>query len=381
MDYIPLDLGTVDAEDLRQDARDFIQSQAPAGWRLNPFMDWFLGAVARIAVLILVLAGQVPKAIFKDFLIRVLGLQPNAATYASGTVTVHASAAAGGTLSAGATITIDGVGFVTVADVTVSAAGTASVPVQAVLAGSGGSGLTGTTMLSAPSVTWVDSVTLDAVTLGGEDGETDDEFVDRGADLTPELSSKPILVADVAPILRADPEVYRVMVIKGLVPPSTTGVAGAITVAGMTDTGANISSDGKTRMLNLLGAGGDWIANTDPHVVDPTTNALDISYTAIVRAGADPIAAKVAINAALIARLSPLGHGIPSGGDPTEFEYDNTVRRNDLIVVAGRVDTVEHITDLKLALHGNTLATADVTLTGIAPVPTLAEANIAATVS
>jgi hypothetical protein len=357
-----------------------MQANAPAGWRINLWLDLLLGAVARMAVLILVLAGQVPKAIFKQFLITILSIPINQATVASSTVTIHASATQGGTLEAGAQIVIDGVGFVTTADTTVAAAGSTSVPVQAVLAGTAGSGLSGVSVqLSAPSVTWVETVTLDAPTTGGVDGETDDEFVNRGADEIPTLSPKMIHVDDVAPILRGDPEVHRVLVLKGFVPPSTTGVAGAVTVAPMNATGGSISSPGKTRVETTIEAG--RILQLDAHVIDPTPNAIDVAFTAKCDADQDPVVVAAAAEQAILEFLSPLGWGIPSGGQPTEWVNEPTVVRNDLFGVLYNVPGIRHVSALTLALHGNTKATADLTMTGAAPVPTTTLADILSTVT
>ena len=70
-DYIDLNL-EADPIVLRQNARDWITSQAPDGYVVDPWTDWILGAVARMAVEVVVMTGRVPLTIFRTFGQRVL---------------------------------------------------------------------------------------------------------------------------------------------------------------------------------------------------------------------------------------------------------------------------------------------------------------------
>lgn len=380
-DYLDLDLGSLDAEELAQEGRDYMASQAPAGWVLNAWLDWLLSAVARMVVIVLTLAGQVPRAIFKTFGTDVLSIPVNAATSAQGIVTVHASTGQGGTLDTGATIDIDGVPFMTTSSTgPIAAGGTATVSVEAQAPGSAASGLVGTAVvLTSPSLVWVDAVTLNAPTLGGADGETDDNYVNRLADEIPTLSPKAILSDDASAIARADPEVYRALTLDNFVPPSTTGVAGAITVAVMNDTGGNVSTDGKTRIETALENG--RILAIDAHIINATPNAMKVAFTATAQPGYDPAAVAADAKTALETFLSPLGWGVPPGDTGAAWQNEPTVVRNDLFGVLYSVPGIRHVSALTLALAAGTLATTDVTLTGPAPVPTITDANIAATVT
>lgn len=390
MDYLDLDFGSVDAEDLRQDGRDFIQAQAPAGWRLNPFLDWMLGAVARMIVILVALAGQVPKAIFKAFGVTVLRIPALTATYATGAVTVHANAGSGGTLDAGATIVIDGVGFATTASSGAVAAGaTAVVPIQAAVAGAGGSDLVGTSVrLSSPAVTWIDSITLNAPTEGGVDGETDDEYVDRLADEIPTLSPKAILLEDVAAIARADIEVYRALPLRhyvpagpGGTPAAQTGVEGAVTVALIAQSGDDVSEDAENRVEAAIVQDENRIVSVTCYVIAPTRSGVKVSYVAQAFPDQDPVAAKATGNSALMSLLSGAVWGVPADGDPTDWIDEQIVMRNDLIGALYRTGVFRHVSDVRLALVGNALGTADLVLPGPAAIPELDEANITATVT
>lgn len=390
MDYLDLDLGSLDAEELRQDGRDFMQAQAPAGWRINPFLDWLLGAVARMVVILVTLAQQVPKAIFTAFGISVLRVPMISATYATATITLNANAGSGGSLDAGATIVIDGVGFVTTAaSGAVAAAGTATVPVQAVVAGAGGTGLTGTSVqLSSPAVTWIDTITLTAPTDGGFDGETADQYVDRLPDEIGQLSPKAILLEDVAATARADLEVYRALALRhyvpagpGGTPPAQTGVEGAVAIALITQAGDDVSDDAEDRVEAAIVQDDNRIVSVTAYVIKPTRTAVKVSYTGQVFPGQDPALAEETGNAGLMSLLSGVTWGVPGDGAATDWIDEDVVMRNDLIGALYRTGVFRHISDLKLALVGNALGTLDLTLPGPAAIPELAESDIAATVT
>lgn len=392
MDYLDLDLGSVDAEDLRQDSRDFIQAQAPAGWRLNPFLDWMLGAVARMVSILIALAGQVPKAIFRDFGVTVLRIPAVTATYATGTVTLNANLEAGSAtgLDAGATIVIDGVGFTTTAaSGPVAAGGTATVPIQAVLAGSSASQLTGASvLLSSPAVTWIDTITLVAPTEGGVDGETADEYVNRLADEIPTLSPKAILLEDVAAIARADIEVYRALPLRhyvpagpGGTPPAQTDVEGAVAVAVIAQGGSDVSEEAEDRVEAAIVDDEQRIVSVSAYVIAPTRSAVKVSYAAQAFPGQDTDAAEATGNAALMSLLSGATWGVPADGGPTDWIDEQVVMRNDLIGALYRTGVFRHVSDVRLALVANALGTADLTLPGPAAIPELDETNIAAVVT
>lgn len=380
--YLDLDLGTLDAETLRQQGRDFIQSQAPAGWVINPWLDWMLGAVARMAVLVLVLAGRVPWSIFKAFGTSVLRIPANAATTATGTATFTLiSNPAGYTITAGTNLDVDGVAFETVADLTLTTSVlTGSVAIVAQAAGASGSGLTGVSVqVIYPSYDKVASVTLTGPTTGGADGELDDAYVDRLADEIPTLSPKAIVSADVASIARADIEVVRALAIDNLVPPSTTGVAGAVTIAVMAANGTNVSTTGKNRVKAAIETG--RILAITAYVIDPTANAIDVAFTATASAGYVPATVAADAKQAIKDFLSPANWGVPRDGSSPDWIDEPKVIRNDLFGVLYNVRGIHHVSALTLAVHSGVQGTADITMTGPAAVPTTTLTDIAATVT
>lgn len=362
-----MDLGA-DADQLQQDGRDYIEAQAGPGYTLDRLVDWILGAVARMAVEVLILAGQVPMEIFKTFGQKVLRIAPLQDTVASSTVTFTVDALAR-TIPAGAQLSIDGVGFETAVDLNIAAlALTGQVAVYAIIPGEGGSGLVGTSVeLESPTYTWVAGVTLDAMTTGGQTGETGSEYADRLADELPTLSPKAILIEDVEAIARLDSEVARCLAIDNLVPPATTGVAGAVTYALQDVTGEPVSAASKARVTAAVETG--RILNIDGYPIDGTYTSVDVTFVATCHADFDPAAVEIAAEQAISDFLDPSQWGRPDDGDLDIWVDEPTLRRNDLMGALYRVPGLRHVTTLTLALAAGVLGTADVALAGPAALP------------
>lgn len=363
-EYIELDL-TADPEQLTQDARDFITEQTPEGYVLDPFVDWILSAVARMAVEVIVITGRVPMTIFQTFGERVLKIPVLGATTATSTVTVAATDDLGHILGAGAQIDVDGVGFVTTEDLTIPPLATSGqVAIAAIEPGAAGSALTGADVsLVAPTYVWVDSITLDAITIGGRDGETGEEYVNRLADETPTLSAKAILIEDFEVLARRDLEVHRALALDNYVPePPTSDVPGAVTVALQDAAGEPVSEAAELRVKTTLEAG--RVLNLDVHVIAPTYTEIDVSFTAECHAGADPDIVEAEAEAAIAAFLSPATWGLPAAGDQLLWIDEPEVVRNDLIGQIYLVRGIRHVSALTLAIAGDALGTADLAIAG-----------------
>lgn len=379
-DYLDLNL-TADAEQLRQDGRDWLTAQAPSGYTIDPWVDWLLGAVARMAVEVVVLTGQVPLAIFQTFGQRVLRVPALDATSATGTAVFTLTDTDGHTIPAGAQLDVNGVGFETTIDLVVPAGqSTGQVPIVALNPGSAGSGLLSPVELVSPSYVWVDSVALTGITTGGTDGETGEEYADRLADELPTLSPKAILLEDFAALARRDAEVFRALAIDnyvpagpGGVPAAQTGVAGAVTVAVQNQIGEAVSQAGKDRVTSALADG--RVLNLDVYVIDPTYTGIDVAFTAHCYAGYDPSTVEAQAVQAVRDFLFPATWGNPAEGDRNEWVDEPIVLRNDLLGVLYRVPGIRHVDTLTLAVHGNALGTSDITLTGPAALPRAIDVN------
>jgi hypothetical protein len=374
-DYLELDL-TADATALYQDGVDYIQSIEPA-WTPSVIEAWLLSVVARMAVEVVILAGRVPLEIFQFFGHNVLRIAPEQASTATGTARITLVDTAGHTVPAGAQLDVGGVAFQTVTDTTAPAgASTVDVPIVAVDAGANGSGLTGSVGLVAPTLIWVDSITLVGQTTGGADGETPDDYVNRLPDELPTLSPKVVLIADAESRARRNPTVMRALALDNYIPagpggspPAVTNAEGAITVAVHDASGADPGSAVRGDIQADIES--NRIAGITAAIIPPTYTRLDVEFTATAQPGWDASSVEVAVRQALLDYLSPVTWGATGADDPTGWQDEPTVYRNDLIGVVKSVRGVRHVESLTLARYGGTQGTADITLDGPASLPAL----------
>jgi hypothetical protein len=323
-----------------------------------------------MAVEVVVITGQVPMRIFQTFGQRVLGIPANEATSATGIARFTLSDNLGHTIDAGAQLDVAGQGFVTSAPLAVPAgATTGDVAITALTAGSAGSGLVGPVSLVSPTYTWVSAVALTGQTTGGVDGETGEEYVDRLPDELPTLSPKAILIEDFAALARRDGEVFRALAVDNYNPgpPIDTAAEGHVAVFPQNDAGDAVSSAAASRIAASLQDG--RVLNLVVHVLAPTTTDLDVAFTAQAYPGSDAAAVRADAEQALRDYLSPTTWGVPADGDPEAWIDEPLVRRNDLLVVVGRVRGVRHVTALTLGAAGGALSTNDFTLAGPAALP------------
>lgn len=315
------------------------------------------------------LAGRVPLANLQIVGERLLKIPVLDATAATGTVTFTRTSTTGGAqVDESAQLDIDGVAFLTTAPaVFADGQATATAPIMAIDAGSTGSGLGATAELVSPSLVWIDAVAVDGETVGGADGETVDEYVERFADETPTLSTKAILIRDFEALARRDLEVERALAIDNFVPPSTTGVEGAVTVAVVSAAGTAVSSAARTRVETALQD--DRVLNIDVHVIDPTFTPVDVAFTITVHAGYDTPSVLDEAEAAVTEFLSPARWGLPADGDQDAWIDEPAVVRLDLVGVLYDVPGVRHVTALTLGETGGALAAADLALDGPAALP------------
>jgi hypothetical protein len=371
--YIELDLAA-DAEDLRQDGRDWLTANAPAGYTIDPWIDWMLGAVARMASEVTILAGRVPIAIFQT-LGQILNVAVIQATSATATARFHLNdTTADRTIEEGTQLDVDGAGFATTVDLVIPIGNSSGdVAIVALEAGAASSGLSDPVDLVSPTYVWVDSVELTAPTAGGTDGETDQEYVDRFADSIPTFSPKAINVSDAGAIARADIEVARALVLRDYIPgtPPITGApaAGSTTVALRDAAGEPVSGASKTRVQDALSDPDERLLALAFYAIDPNYTTIDVTFTAQCYDDYTPAAVEAQAEADIADFLSPALWGVPVRGDQQLWNDEPIVRRNDLLGVLYRVPGLRHVTSLTLAVHLGVLGTADITMTGPAALP------------
>lgn len=376
--YIPVPVET-DAVDLAAEAFEYVEQQVD-GWTPSPgnLEAWLIEALAQIASELRALAALVPDAIFAYFGESVLGLPPYGAVQATalttwttttpGPIEIDAGTVIAITPAASATsygFAVDQTFVIPTGQTTV-----AGVVCRALEAGAAASGLTGTVTVIDP-LSFVDSVTLDAATSGGQDAETSDAYLERLSALLTLLTPRPILPQDFAVLAqRSVAEIGRATAID-LYNPGTgdTNCPRCVTVVVADASGEQVSAAVKTEADDLLQAARE--VNFLVFVIDPTYTTVDVSFDVQAFPSYDPDDVEQRVIAALSQWLSPGEWGVPPYGDSSARSWLNTttVRYLEVAEQINRVDGVNYINTLALGVNGGAQAQADVVLPGVAPLP------------
>lgn len=381
--YIELPIET-DPQDIMDDFVTFMQTIVP-GWEpgAGNLDTWLAQAMSAAAAESRDVASAIPRSIFRWFGATLINLPPLDDTAASVATTWTMKDNAGYTIPLGTQVSIAKTGdevfaFETVTDTVIPAGSTVAnnVLVVAVTPGADSSGLGtigGTIQLIDP-LAFVSSVTQNAVTGGGVDAETDDEYLGRLTSYLQLIAPRPILPNDFAVFARNIPGVFRATAIDGYSPgpPPTFTNARTVAVAAIDEQGNPVDSTHKAAIQADLQARRE--VNFIVNVVDPTVNAIDVTYKVQTLPGFDPTSVVASINAALASYLSPAIWG--SEGQGSNLWVNKTIIRYlEVAQVINEVPGVDYITttgvnyDLTIAIHGNTLARQDITMTGVAPLP------------
>jgi hypothetical protein len=245
-----------DPEELIALAFDYMRSNI-SGWEpAEGNLDvWMLEAFGSLSAEVAEIASLVPAAIFRYYGNTLMGLPPADATAASITSTWVAKDNAGYVVEAGTLVGItnltgDTVPFEVMADVTIPSGQTTTevgaVTLVALLPGEDASGIGGNGQIATllDVVDWVTSVTLTGVTTGGQDAETDDEYLDRLATLLRLMAPRPILPQDFAILARQNENVYRALAVDGLNP--AVNEVQSVTLSGATGGTFTLTFSGQT---------------------------------------------------------------------------------------------------------------------------------------
>lgn len=315
-------------------------------------------------------ASQVLTAIYRYYGLSLAGVQPLEASFARVDATFTMVDTAGYTIPDGLQVDIKTSGntavrFLVEGDHTVaSGSSTATVSLVAEETGSQASGLTGTAS-DVDGLDYIVSIVLAGPTAGGQDGETDAEYLPRLSRRLQRTSDKIITAEDAElAILDEVPGVGRVLVLDNYIPadhptvgdPEQFDVPGAFTVVVATAAGANVPTDTKNAVIALLAA--KRILNLDVYVIDPTRTNVTVEYTATAFLGFDPVDVKARADQAVTDYLSGTGWGLNtvSAGDTT-WNEDLTVRFSEIYSVLNNVTGVDHVTDVKVNGTSNVNAT------------------------
>jgi Baseplate J-like protein len=376
--YIDVSLET-EPTDLARDAFDYLEGKVP-GWQPSPgnLEAWLIEALAQIAGELRELVRLVPQSIFAYYGESVLGLPPYQATQATGATTWTAIDTAGYTINAGTLVAIrppastDAYAFEVVNDFSIPAGQTtvSYITVRAIEPGAAASGITGTVDM-VDVLDFISEVLLVAPTSGGIDAESDDAYLDRLSDLMTLLAPRPILPNDFA--VMAQREVAGVARCCAIdlynLDTAQANVPRCCTVVPIDDIGEPVSAEIKAEVDALLQSQRE--INFLAFVGDPTYTTIDVTFDVTVYPDYDVTDVVDRTVANLTSYLSPQNWGLPPYGDPSARSWINTpsVRYLEVAEQINRSDGVHYINTLTINASGQAAGTADVPMTGVAPLP------------
>jgi hypothetical protein len=373
--YIDIPIET-DPQDILDDVYTFLQAQIPGWTPAAGNLDvWLAMSLSAAAAETRDVASAVPTSIFRYFGATIIGLQPIDAAPSTTTTNWTMIDNAGYTIPAGTQVAIAASGstlvpFVTLNDTVIASGSTTAsgVTIQSVNTGAATAGLgavSGPVQLLDP-LSYVSSITQVSVTTGGVDAEADSDYLNRLATYLQLLTPRPILPNDFATLCRTNiPGVFRAVGVDGYDATSNTyNNARTVSVAAIDQNGTPVGSATKASMLSMLQAMRE--VNFVVYVIDPSVNLIDVTYTAKSLVGYDPTALLASINTAIANYLNPVTWGTTTS-DSTVWLQNTVVRYNKMIQAIENVAGVDYLVSMTIGIHGGSMGTTDITLTGVAP--------------
>jgi Baseplate J-like protein len=301
------------------------------------------------------LASEVEDAIFRQFG-PLVGIDPVEASTASVPSTWTLVDNQGYTIQAGTQVGIRTAGdtlvpFSVDSTVVVAPGSTTTGPGEVTLvaqdAGSAASGLGGPGFPGEliDVLPWVDSIALTALTTGGTDAESDEDYLNRLATELRLLTPRPILPDDFAVLAREVPGVARSLALDLYDPATDTwNNERMVTVCLINEGGYPVNTSIKDAVDAKLEAMRE--INFVVNEMDPTYTTVDVATTFRAYDGYDPADVVGGVIASLTSYLSPANWGVPPDGDFHSWTNVTVVRYLELAALIDRVAGVDYITSL-----------------------------------
>lgn len=337
---------------------------------------WIILVVARMAADLNDMASTVDDSIFR-YMGPTFGVVPADDIPASATTSWQLADSAGHTIPFGTRVgvldaNLDTHEFTVSQDVIV-AAGTSvanNVPIVASTAGASENdlGANGSVVELIDGLSWVDQVTLEGPTSGGEDAEDDDVYLNRLSATLRTMAPRPIIPSDFEILAKDIEGVARAVAIDGYNPGTNTyNNERTISVAVVDSSGNALVGTVKQQVDDYLQSLRE--VNFIVNVIDPSYTTIDVTYDITPWGGYDSNSVISDVNAAINSFLSPANWGVPPGGDPSEWYTRANVKIYDLVAVIGNVAGVKDVNSVTTRTGTNAFAANDIALTGVAPLP------------
>lgn len=332
--------------------------------------------VYRLIVPLVQLAATVPATIFDAFGRQIVSVTKQEALRATVQSTWAVADDAGYTIRAGTQVDVlrtgdERFGFLVTDDVVIppgsEATAEGEVTLEAVEPGTDANALTGAGVL-IDALVYVDSVTLVGETTGGADEESAAAYLSRLAETMQTWIEGVVTARDVAIVSRNVPGIGRATVIDNFnAETEATEEEKTTTVVVTNDSGLEASVDAKAAVLAALEARRE--VNFLFFVEDPTYSVIDVEAKIVPMVGFDQAEVVANVEAMLDELFDPFRHGQQPPGDVTSWVNTTTIRYQDVVTAVNNAEGVDHYTTLKIGKNGGAKGTADLALSGLAPLP------------
>jgi uncharacterized phage protein gp47/JayE len=358
-----------DPEELIEQVYDWIEAHFPE-WEPqdSELLVRLIEAACQVAAETREVASDVTEAIFRSFGASIMGIMPVSEAYATGNATIETEDDAGYIVEQGTRFTMGIPGTVQTAifelatDITIPAGSTSTVAGAAVLVsaepGAQYNGLSDPELLDTDAG-FISNTTLIADTAGGTDAEEDEDYLNRLREELTLLTPTPILPNDFAVLARRIPPIVRTVAIDGYDPVAETeDNEKMVTVAAADEAGEVVGAPALAAAKAYLESLREL--NFVVHVIDFEYTEIAATYVGTAAPGADPATVEAAVDAALAEFLSPANF------DP---DVDNKIRYLEVATLINNVAGFGHLTSLTIGVEGGALAAVDVTMDGVAALP------------
>ena len=240
---------------------------------------------------------------------------------------------------------ISRVAFVTRSDVTIPAGSlTTAVGEVGIIAATGGADSTGLQDDPQPDETlpWLDSITVEFPTAGGEDDEDEDTYRDRLGDEASLMARTLVRPEDFATRARdiTGVDLALALDLYDPGPPVVNPHSGHITVAVRDVSGVDPGATVRANVLAELDA--DSVSILTPHVIPPTPNVITVVFTAVAYASFDAADVEARAEQAVLDFLNPATWGLPPFGDQRMWIDKPIVRYRDVIAAIESVEGLDY---------------------------------------
>lgn len=371
-----------DLDDVLDEMYDRLRLAFP-GWEPNDanLDTWILQLTASQAVDLLSVLTDIPDTIFRYFGRVLIGFADVIATQAQAPTTWTMVDTDGYTINEGTQVGVYNsnnqlIPFVTAEEIVIpsgqSATSAGAVTIVAIEPGETGSGLgsVGQDIELIDPLEFVQLVELTAATTGGINSETDEEYRARLVRRLRRLSTRPILPIDFSDMAQEIVGVSRALAIDGYIPGIGLGQERAIALSAIDENGAALSTGKKAEVDAYLQANRE--VNFIVNVIDPTFNTIDVTFTAVVLSGYDPVTIIDAAEVAVASYLSPDNWGrdprFSDTGSEGTWVHASSVYYNELIQLIANVEGIDRVVTLQYAINPNALGvSSSLALVGVAP--------------